>query len=267
MRPLLCWISCAVIVCCGDDAAAQSAAALLHFSEAPPDTGAVGFNIGDRFAGPGALNFGRFGARRQVVLPEGEWVALAGSDWQAPLMSSQTVAGVNASLSTIVFGRFDGDRLVTMLRYTANTRPPPTLTTGAIGSTWPDAERCDAPAPTRVFHERQRPDAFREDCLSVGLLTDVLAEPWPGSAELKRSLERLGGRVGGAAVVTTVSFSEMRRYGYLGIVRIDWPAADASTEQAGALAASMRTWATDYRKTALEGYRSDYSGKALAPLK
>jgi len=68
---------------------AQSPAALRHFSEAPVGTGAIGFNIGDRFVGPGALSFGRFGARRQIVLPEGEWVALAATDWRAALTGTR----------------------------------------------------------------------------------------------------------------------------------------------------------------------------------
>jgi hypothetical protein len=67
--------------------------------------------------------------------------------------------------------------------------------------------------------------------------------------------------------VTTLSFSEMRRYGHLGVIRIDWPAPAASAEQAGTLAPTMRSWAAQYRKAALEGYRSDFDGKALAPLK
>ena len=247
---------------------AQSPAALRHFSEAPVGTGAISFNIGDRFVGPGALSFGRLGARRQIVLPEGEWVALAATDWRAALTGNQTVARMQVSLASVVFGRFNGNRLVTMMRYTANTQPAPTLTTGgAIGATWPDAERCDDPAPARVFHERQQPDTFREDCVSIEVRPEPLAEGWAANMEARRSIERLGGNVGGVAVATTISFSEMRRYGYLGIVRIDWPSADAGAEQASAAAMAMRGWAADYRKIALEGYRSDYVGKALVPLK
>lgn len=243
---------------------AQSTAPLRHFSEAPTGTGAIGFNIGDRFVGPGALSFGRFGARRQIVLPEGEWVALGAADWRAPLAGNQTVARMEVTLASVVFGRFDGQRLLTAMRYTANTQPAPTLTTGgAIGAAWPDAERCGDLALPRVFHERQQPDTFREDCLSIEVRSEPLGDRQPANAEARRSVERLGGTVDSAAVVTTLSFSEMRRYGYLGIVRIDWPGA----EQAGAAASAMRQWAADYRKSALEGYRSDYSGKALAPLK
>jgi hypothetical protein len=247
---------------------AQSPATLRHFSEPASGTGAIGFNIGDRFVGPGTLSFGRLGARRQIVLPEGEWVALAATDWRAALTGNQTVARMEVSLATVVFGRFDGNRLVTAMRYTANTQPAPTLTTGgAIGATWPDAERCGDPAPTRVFHERQQPDPFREDCVSIEMRPEPLAEAGVANVQTLRSVERLGGNVGGAAVATTISFSEMRRYGYLGIVRIDWPGADAGAEPAGAAATAMRGWATDYRKIALEGYRSDYAGKALVPLK
>jgi hypothetical protein len=88
----------ATIVLAGCSAAAS--AQLRPFSEAPGDTGAIGFDIGDRFAGPGALSFGRLGARRQIVLPDGEWIVLAGSDWRTLMVGAQTLAGVTASMST-----------------------------------------------------------------------------------------------------------------------------------------------------------------------
>lgn len=256
----------------------RPATTLRYFSEPADDTGAIAFNIGDRFSGPGALSFGRLGARRQIVLPEGDWVVLAGTDWRTVIANNQTVAGVQASMSTVVFGKFAGDRLVTMLRYSANTRPPPGMAGSSFALNWPDTDRCDAPTNTRLFHERTRPDAFREECTSIWVAPDPLAEPWPANEQAKRNIARIGGSTNGAAIVTTLTFGE-RRYGYLGIVRMDWPNLQGS-EQAGAwqpdeiaqvparraFIKSTREWAAEYRKAALEGYRSNYPGDDLTPI-
>jgi hypothetical protein len=261
-------------------AAKPGATTLRYFSEPADETGAINFNIGDRFSGPGALNLGRLGARRQMVLPEGDWVVLAGTDWRAPFPYNLRSDRLQVAMSTVVFGKFAGDRLVTMLRYTANTRPTPNLGSNTLSWNWADYVNCDANnTTTRLFQERTRPNASRDECLSIWVAPDPLSEPWPGNEQAKANVSRIGGNTSGAAIVTTLSFAEQPRYGYLGIVRVDWPNL-AGSEQAGAwqpdevaavparraFVKSLRDWASEYRKAALEGFRRDYPGEDLKPV-
>jgi hypothetical protein len=261
-------------------AAKPGTTTLRYFSEPADDTGAIEFNIGDRFSGPGALNLGRLGARRQMVLPEGDWVVLAGTDWRAPFPYNLRSDRLQVTMSTVVFGKFAGDRLVTMLRYSANTRPTPNLGSNTLSWSWADYVNCDANnTTTRLFQERTRPTATRDECLSIWVAPDPLSEPWPGNEQAKTNVARIGGTTSGAAIVTTLSFAEQPRFGYLGIVRVDWPnlagaeqAGAWQTEEIGAVPArrafikSLRDWAAEYRKAALEGFRRDYPGEDLKPV-
>lgn len=256
------------------------ATTLRYFSEPADDTGAIDFNIGDRFSGPGALNLGRLGARRQMVLPEGDWVVLAGTDWRAPFPNNLRSDRLQVGMTSVVFGKFAGDRLVTMLRFSGNTRPPPSVGSNTISWNWADYVGCDATnTTTRLFHERTRPSASREECTSIWVAPDPLAEPWPGNEPAKANVARIGGTTSGAAIVTMLTFAEQPRFGYFGVVRVDWPHL-AGAEQAGAwqpdeIAAvparrafikSLRDWAGEYRKAALEGFRRDYPGEDLKPV-
>lgn len=255
-------------------APARPGAMLRYFVEEPDDTSAISFRIGERFSGPGALTLGRLGARKQIVLPEGEWVVLAGADWRTLVGNNQSISGTQVSMSTVVFGKFADNRLVTMLRFSADTRPIQV-------TTWPDVDRCGTPGSPRLFLERTRPDAFRDECVSVSVSPDPLAERWPGNEEARRNIARLGGTVGGTALVTVQTFGE-RRWGYLGVTRLDWPGyalgpeADrldawqpdeiARVPARRGFVRSLTDWAAVYRKAALEGYRRDWPDAELTPV-
>jgi hypothetical protein len=270
------FLGVAFAVTCGIAVAQTPDSALRPLSEST-GSGSIAAKVGDRFIGPGYLSFGRLGARRQIVLPDGEWMLLAGSDWNGQRPTAQGGVPALVPISTVVFGRFDGARLTALLRFSANYRPP--IGTSGTSSliVYPNFDRCDSPAGARLFQERRPPDAFTDECLSIAALPEPLAEAWEANPPTRRALERLGAFVRpGVALVTTSTFTSPR-FGYLGIVRIDWPELGAAAEslqgwQADEMAASperralvrgIAAAAGEYRKAASEGYRSDYGGSEL----
>jgi len=79
------------------------------------DTGAGGFQVGDRFYGPGTIDVGRVGSRKQILIPKGEWVGLAAVDRSVP-HGTASVLMVSAAL-----GQFDGKRLRSLLVIDTNS--------------------------------------------------------------------------------------------------------------------------------------------------
>lgn len=249
---------------------------LRSFHREAENSGQVTFQLGDRFAGPGAVTVGRFGSKKEILLPAGEWVVLAAVDSR----SMQTVTGVasqtfseGVSVGTIVFGRFSGLRLVTLLRFTFNGSK-------VAVPTWSDLADCDAGGTLRLQHERTAATRWRDECLSTRSLADPMAEDNPERAELLASLAQLGATVSGTALVNTASIAD-RGNGYLGINRIDWPgshlgasadAASAWTTDGVAASPDRRayadaaaSWMKGYRDAARAGYLREHPGPALSP--
>lgn len=236
------------------------------------NSGQVTFQLGDRFAGPGAVTIGRFGSKKEILFPKGEWVALAAVDSQ----SMRLVSGPGSpslEVGTVVFGRFVGARLATLLRFTINGR-------ATALQTWNDLAGCDAGGSLRLRHERVTVNTWRDECLSMRSVADPLAEDNPERAELLASLTQLGATVSGSALVNTTSIAD-RNNGYLGINRIDWPGAHlgASADAASAWTAeglaagpdrrayadAASSWMKGYREAARAGYLREHPGPALSP--
>ena len=89
--------------------------ATLSAYSADADTGAGGIQVGDRFYGPGTIQVGRVGSRKQIVIPNGEWVGLTAVDRSVP-HGSASVLMVSAAL-----GQFDGKRLRSLLVFDTNS--------------------------------------------------------------------------------------------------------------------------------------------------
>jgi hypothetical protein len=95
----------------------QQGSSLSHFSTASL-SGTVEFNIGDSFSGPTALGVGRLGAKKKLVLPSGNWVALAAQDESANIQIVTSFTNtVRLTLTTATFGRFAGSSLVSLMTF------------------------------------------------------------------------------------------------------------------------------------------------------
>ncbi len=240
---------------------AQAKPKLRYFSEPPPYTGSIAFNVGDRFLGPGPLTVGWLGAKKQVILPPGEWVVLGASDSNT---GQRTFYRVNQQMPmvTLTLGKFTGDRLTAMLQFTSDIRPGEKVT-------WSDVARCELADATRLHFAKTQPTGMRTECFALRSTAKPLADQDKATLEVRRSLDRMGANMSGLATVTILTIAEPIN-GYLGITRMDWPAAvlgdDADEPQAWqresvdksaprrAYVEALLAWAGTYQKVASQGY-------------
>lgn len=105
-------------------AAGGASPALLAKTEAlrarEPESGAVTFRVGDRFLGPGIVRSGWYGAKRQIVLPAGEWIVLAVYDHYIDTFT-------RVQMTSMAFGRFRGERLDSLIAFVSNSRQVPVI--------------------------------------------------------------------------------------------------------------------------------------------
>ena len=255
------------------DPRSPAGGALTPFNETT-SSGSVTFAIGEAFEGPAAITVGWLGARKQLVLPRGHWMALAANDTMADAIYGLAPGGsVRVKWTTVVFGRFEGPRLVALLRarFTAEKNKP---------ITWGDGH-CDAAG--RV-HLKAVPTAaasvWRDECLALAATGDPLAAQDPAMQEAVESLRRLGARVEhGTAMLTSIGFGDKQR-GALRLSRYDWPAHVLGVDsgvlrawQPGALEADagraayverLWAWAQSYREAAREGYLNSIETATVA---
>ena len=246
----------------------STSAGLRYFTQSA-DSGAVTLDIGDRHKGPAALTVGWLGARKQLVLPSGEWVVLSAADRKLALLSN-----VNATITTVTFGKFAGDRLSTLLRFTFSSQVPSV-------SGWPDLAGCDR-ADAQLLHSTRSQQGLRDECMSLRATAQPMSVVFQGADELRASLDKLGARVSGPALTTTITMAD-KRHGYWGLSRYDWPGVPMGAEAdkivewrrdvaslapaRAAYANGLWTWAERYRAHAVEGHGNDYSGPVATDTK
>lgn len=250
----------------GSTAAATppASAALKYFTAPVSQSGAVTFNLGDRFTGPGVLTVGWAGAKRQVVVPPGEWVVLAMADSMADMTppAYRFPTRVVADIGTLVLGRFSGTRLSSAMVYQSSVRP-------ISVDEWTDLAACQPNGRETHFHENTRPSGLRSACATVKPVAAPLAAKTPAMDEARASLERLGAQVQGDALATVAEVSEPKR-GYLAGTRLDWPgvglgagadgvaawtrAAVAADPKRAATVAGLIEWLGSYRKLLDDAY-------------
>ncbi|HXF45236.1 MAG TPA: hypothetical protein VNK91_03865 [Burkholderiaceae bacterium] len=254
-----------------DEGAAASAAASpapspgdkLKFFVDRADSGAITFRLGERFTGPGPLTVGWLGAKKQVVLPAGEWVVLSAFDhpWG-------TVKG-----TTLVFGKFAGDRIAAALRVSTNRHP-------ITRQSWPAMDACEKPDAGRLYQWRKANTAWRRECMAVVAVKQPFAPNSDSSVQTLASLSRMGARVEGFALVARIYLSDDVN-GMLFVERIDWPAialgkaAGLATDwtpegvrsntQHGQYLRDFVAWTTAYRAFVLEGFRRELTDPDLQP--
>ncbi len=245
-------------------ATSMQGAALAYFSYEAD--GSVPFDIGETITGPTPVTVGGLGNRRQLVLPSGKWTVLAAQDEKLVLPSSGTTnpQPIQAVVTTVVFGQFNGRRLVSafQFRFTGKTSSP---------ATWSGIDGCQRIGSVSLQSPPPMTTGLRDECLRMVYEENPLASktaPW--AIETQKSLLRLGATASGPAVVSVMSFSEPRR-GHLGVYRFDWPgfwlgdsghtSRDWQPEAQGgakrAFATQLWTWAQGYQRFANQGYVSE----------
>ncbi|MBI5719801.1 MAG: hypothetical protein HZC37_19185 [Burkholderiales bacterium] len=238
--------------------------ALKYFTAPVMQSGAVTFQLGERFQGPGVLTVGWAGAKRQVVLPPGEWVVLAMADAKVDMtpVPYRFPTRVVADVGTLVLGRFSGTRLMSAMVYQTSVRP-------ISVDDWTDIAGCQPGGLESLFHENTRPSGLRSACAALRPVPAPLTAKSAAMEEARASLARLGATVQGDALATIVVVSEPSR-GYLAGTRLDWPgvalgpeadaaaawtrAASAQNAKRAATVAGLIEWLGTYRKLLDDAY-------------
>jgi len=251
---------------------AETASKLTPFFQTA-DSGAVMFNLGETSNGPIAHTVGWAGAKKQVVLPNGQWIALAAQDEpvEMPWATTSMVGTSRVVLATVMFGRFVDGRLASLMQFRFSSHKSPSVA-------WSAVDNCDRSGTMSLQSARPQTSGWRDECAALAYDASPLTAATPPIAELKRSLARMNATMQGPALVSTLSFSEKQR-GYLGVTRYDWPgvAMGDATQQARdwnpvgmdnahqSYATQLWEWTKGYQHIARDGYTNDYAtfGKGL----
>jgi hypothetical protein len=237
----------------GADAAS---AALLARAEAlrqgTPETGAVTFRVGDRFHGPGIVRSGWYGAKRQIVLPAGEWVVLAAYDHFA---DSYT----RVQMTSLAFGRFRGERLDSLIAFVSNSRQVPMSpnTTAAFPPPLALVERCTGNDDT-VFTETTN-TARQQVCTRITrqAVADIgAALPAGLGSRVTEVFQRLGGTVAGPTTRSVLETLSSPPH-YAAYIRVD-------AEDTRDLKARVESF-TRSRAALLNGLNYRYDNNDLVP--
>jgi hypothetical protein len=208
---------------------------------------------------------GWLGAKRQLPLPSGKWVALSAQDEPLVRPSSGGNVPIPAEivLTTVVFGQFTGQRLTSAMqfRFSAKLSPP---------VSWSGIYGCERSGSTKLQTPPALASGWRDECLSLGYEQAPLPTStalW--SIEMQKSLARLGATASGPALVSALSFREPRR-GFLGVYRFDWPGvwlgdvgqtqddwrANVQDSAKQAFAARLWDWVQQYQRVAGKGFNN-----------
>ena len=246
-----------------------------------PASGAITLDAGHKIRGPGVITVGRLGARKQLPIPEGEWVVVAATDHDSdtqPRHSAATgaVLGHGAvKLTTMTLAQFQGTIAGSLLVVTFNR-----VTNDMPRFTWKSAEQCVAAADQAGQAEPGAPAEYRHTagggrhlrlCVQVRHEANGIPAVFAPEhrKEINQNLSKLGGRLGGFNTETDLYLVD-RYNAYIRITRLDCteaqqgrPACAIPGIQPTGIAAQV-AWAKAYAPSAQAGFDRDL---ALPELK
>lgn len=245
---------------------AAPVASVARFS-APLETGSITLQPGQTLTGPGFITVGWLGAKRQLVVPAGDWTLLAAWDHDAD-------AARGVQMTSLALGQFAGAQLKSLVVARFNRKPISLPSGGGFSQSyqamgvlprWLDAERCEAAPAT--WRQAANAGTLRH-CEALQLSTD----PVDGAlaARLAPALKAMKAELPPLPVRSEVHIVD-KRLGYLAYQRLDCLAgagAACSTQPpaAGAAPADDRTaWLKAFAPLAVAGYERDLPGDDLEP--
>jgi hypothetical protein len=255
--PGLAWRAALVGASAALTAVAAAGAAPLDFGRiaAPSPSTAVALRIGDQLHGPGALTVGHFGARKQLVLPAGDWVLLSAVD-------HQSTHKVPLAISTLVWGRFEGDRLRTTLQALFVSRP------GAVGNSWREMTQCEAlRSEPRVRQQARGQTSNVNHCLVASAGRALPLASWGGAwVPVREHLQRLGAQRDDGRLLRTEMVLQDNRGGFMWLLRFDFGALEGQAPAAVERLIEQRAdWAAAYIDLAAEGLGGHLTVQDLQP--
>lgn len=220
-------------------------------------SGSIDLPVGTRLAGPGVVTIGSVGAKRQLVLPAGEWMLLAAEDYRGPGM-------VQPQMASLAFGKFVGTQLRSLLVATFNRRAivvpsGSAANLQAMGQLprWTAAELCEAPVAGDQMRDVGGPPALRH-CAALRPADDwrqALAGT-PLTGPLDAALKTLEATAAPFAWKSELHFTDIR-YGWISIMRFD--SADVGSAPARA------SWLQRYLALARQGCARELDTDDLMP--
>lgn len=243
---------------------------LTALKSRPMETGALHAGPGTALVGPGVVTVGWFGAKKQLIVPRGEWIVLAAYD-------HRLTGFTTLQMTTIALGQFDGDQLAGLLVATSNTRSPP-VTPGSAGGgaagplattipVWPAAQECEGLARTAFHHAFE--SSFRlQKCAAVREIEsrDALSFAPDLRERLELALVRLGVAMPPFVVRSEVHVINDKR-DYIGYVRLDPGARTGAPARAEsqALLYGRKPWVDVLLSLAVKGHARGFDAPDLAP--
>lgn len=224
----------------------------------PATSEAVPFRIGDRFLGPGSITVGSLGARKQLVVPAGEWVVLSARD-------HDSTHRLPIRLTTVVLGRFEGAQMKSSLEAMFISKA------ASVGASWKEMASCEAPNKTARFQTRSQIGNVNQ-CAQFHLVKPRPMSTWGGAWEAVRdNLNRLEVRRDeGPGLVTRIVLAD-NRGGFMQLVRFDYglrssqPGAPEADKAFNALVEQRIDWAAAYAELAADGLGQHLQVQDLRP--
>jgi hypothetical protein len=247
-------------------ASAQPLRSTLNAVSAAANSGATDLSIGDKLYGPGAITVGWLGVKKQLLIPNGEWVVVAATDHN----SSQAIP---SQLTSMALGQFDGNAMKSLIIATFNRRP------GSQNSNWNDAARCEIEDQRKLYIEKEGPPASRR-CVFVRPVSNAQVRK-TGHAllwqDLRTNLDSLNGKFG-EFNLESAQYVVDSRGSYLRVVRFDCTQTTSDGKGCAAIDdASVRdtqppagveariAWAKIYFRLAAPGFNKELNAENLTP--
>lgn len=216
----------------------------------PTKSSAITQQVGDVFHGPGPITVGWFGAKKQIVVPRGEWVLLAAED----SLSTHTPS---MSLTSLVLARLEGNTVRSFLLARFNSKA------GNSRNSWSDASACESPSPSTLFAWYEH-EFWVTQCVKAALLPQALSAKTLSGSIWKEVLQKLtagDGALPNSPSLLTEMFYTGDSSNYLKVSRIDFDvslgerALGTPTSSIDLSPAGREKWAKAYSAVAAVGYR------------
>ena len=237
-----------------------------------PASGAIDLHAGNRIRGPGVITLGRIGAKKQLLIPAGEWVVIGATDHNSeaqPRVANMSTTNRIARLTTLTLAQFNGTTAKSLLVVTFNRLPGDNP-----NHVWRDAVQCEAGNPNYKFHNKQGNFTLKL-CAYVHQDAQALVDPVfvPDHAkDVQISLLRLGGKLGRFNAVASSILVDAQA-SYLQIVKMDClqsgpelPSCADASGQPGRLQDQV-AWIKDYAPQAMVGFNRNLNMSELQALR
>jgi len=217
----------------------------------PTASSAITQQTGDVFYGPGPITVGWLGAKKQVLVPVGQWVLLGAEDGQ----SGHTTP---IPLTALVLAKLENGPFRSFLLVRFNSK------TGGARSTWTDATACEESPPTAPFawHETESgvtrcvTSALRNPASAARMFSGPL---WKVAQE---TLTKGGGTFPTGSYLLTEMFYTGDMSNYMKVSRIDFGVSRDGADATGNIAGRQK-WAEAYSPLAALGYRKKLADEEL----